>query len=155
MTQGAHLGGRPVCSSGWVVPFQVKRPYAVLMLSPIILVVYALAVARTTRMITADKIFERPRRAWIVAAWRRAHSWTKQEPTVEERRKALAMVMSNHADRPPLLAYLVVCPWCVSTWTGAVVAPLAWYWGDRPWLLLPALALAFSHVTGFLATREG
>jgi hypothetical protein len=56
------------------VPFQVKRPYAVLMLSPIILVVYALAVARITRMITADKIFERPRRAWIVAAWQRAHS---------------------------------------------------------------------------------
>lgn len=136
------------------MPIRVKRPYAVLMLSPIILVVYALAVARLTRMITADKILERPRVAFVKWAWRRSYSWIKAEAK-EDRNKALAAVMANHADRPPMLAYLAFCPWCVSIWIGAGTAPLVWLWGARPWLFVPALALALSYVTGFLATHEG
>jgi hypothetical protein len=136
------------------MPIRAERPYAVLMLSPIILVVYALAVARLTRMITADKILERPRVAVVKWAWRRSYPWIKVEPK-DAQNKALAMVMSNHADRPPMLAYFAFCPWCVSIWIGAGVAPLVWLWGARPWLLVPALALALSYVTGFLANREG
>lgn len=123
--------------------------------SPIILLVYALAVARLTRMVTADKLFEKPRRAVIVKAWTRRHPWITEEPTEEKRRRNLAMAMDNHAKDPPMLAYLTVCPWCVSVWIGAVAAPVAWFWGTRPWFAIPAVALAFSHVTGFLATREG
>lgn len=126
------------------------------MQSAVIVAVYALAVARITRLIVADKVLERPRRAVILSAWLRAYPWVRAEepddPT--QQRKNLAMVMANHADNPPMLAYLVVCPWCVSIWVGAVMAPLALAWGTRWWMLAPALALAFSHITGFLATKE-
>jgi hypothetical protein len=136
------------------MPIRAERPYAVLMLSPIILVVYALAVARLTRMITADKILERPRVAVVKWAWVRANPWIKKEPA-EDRRKNLALAMSADADHPPMLAYFAFCPWCVSIWVGASAAPLVWLWGARPWLLVPALALALSYVTGFLASHEG
>lgn len=136
------------------MPIRVDRPYAVLMLSPIILGVYALAVARLTRMVTADKILERPRVAIVKWAWRQSHSWVKAEPK-DVQDKALAMVMTNHADHPPALAYFVFCPWCVSIWIAAGMAPVVWFWGARPGLFVPALALAFSYVTGFLATHEG
>lgn len=120
-----------------------------------IIAMYALAVARLTRLITTDKIFERPRRAFVLAQWRRAHPWVKAEPTPEDRTKALKMTMSVNADHPPLLAYMAFCPWCVSIYVGAVAAPLVWWFGTRPWLFIPALALALSHVTGFLASHEG
>jgi hypothetical protein len=124
------------------------------MQSPIILAIYALAAARITRMVTTDRLFDRPRRAFIVAAWRRAHPWIKAEPP-EEQGNALAMVLSNHAKDPPLSAYLISCPWCMSIWIGGTVAPLVWFWGYRPWMLIPAFALAVSYLTGFLASREG
>jgi hypothetical protein len=136
------------------MPIRGDRPYAVLMSTPIILTVSALAVARITRMITADKIFDRPRRALVLLAWIRAYPWIRQEPE-ENRTTTLAMVMANHAQDPPLLAYLAFCPWCVSIWVSAAAAPAVWFWGGRPWLFVPALALAFSQVTGLLATREG
>lgn len=136
------------------MPIRGDRPYAVLMSAPIILIVSALAVARITRMITADKILDRPRVAVVKAAWRRAHPWITREPP-EGQATALAMAMASHAQNPPLLAYLAFCPWCVSIWVGAAAAPAVWLWGARPWLFVPALALAFSQVTGLLATREG
>lgn len=123
------------------------------MQSAVIVAVYALAVARITRLIVADRVLERPRRAVILSAWRRAHPWVLKEPENQQARH-LAGVMSTYADNPPMLAYLVVCPWCVSIWVGGAVAPLALAWGTRTWMLAPALALAFSHVTGFLATKE-
>lgn len=123
--------------------------------SAIILVVYALAVARITRMVTDDRLFNKPRGAVIVRAWTRAYPVVKSKPAGPERRDLLVSVMTNHATMPPMLAYLIVCPWCVSIWIGALVAPLAWLWGTRPWFAIPAVALAFSHVSGFLATREG
>lgn len=51
-----------------------------------------------------------------------------------------------------LLAYLLTCQWCASTWLGLFVfAPLAWWHGNSPWALVPCLGLAFSMVTGMLS----
>lgn len=90
-----------------------------------VVLVYVLAVARVTGLITADEITCTPRE-WLV----------------------------NHLPANQVgvaLEYLVTCPWCVSIWVGAATAPLLWLWGDTPGVLLPALALAASQVTGMLA----
>lgn len=89
------------------------------------MLVYALAAARVTRLITDDAIFDAPRNALLA----RLPDGSK-------------------------LAYLLVCRWCASVYVAAVAAPVAYWWGEQPWFLVPALALAFSHITGQLGTWE-
>lgn len=47
--------------------------------------------------------------------------------------------------------YLLTCPWCISMYLGAAAATLVWAWPEG-WWRWPALALAASAATGFLAT---
>lgn len=115
------------------------------MISGVLLVVYALAVARVTRLVTADKITDVPRERLKARLWRRA----VKDPTL------LRLMLADPQAEQPKLVYLLTCPWCVSVYVAAVAAPLAYWWGDHPALLVPALALAFSHVTGLLAKMEG
>jgi hypothetical protein len=88
-------------------------------------VVYALAVARISRLITDDKILEAPRNA----------------------------VLARTADES-LAAYLITCRWCVSFWVAAPAAAVWYFWPLQPWFLVPTMALAFSHVTGLLTGLE-
>jgi hypothetical protein len=90
------------------------------------LVVYALAVARVTGLITQDEI-TRPARDWLLAR-------------LDDTGPARAV------------AYLITCPWCASIYVAAVAAPIAWLWGWHLALLLPALVLAASQVTGVLSS---
>jgi hypothetical protein len=111
--------------------------YAVPMPSAVIVLVYALAVARVTRLVNADRITETPR-AWLLdRLWTRAAPWV---PAGDRERADL-----------PLSVYLVTCPWCVSIYVGLVAAPLVYFLGENPIFLIPALALAFSQVVGLLA----
>lgn len=91
----------------------------------ITLAVAALVTHRITLLVTTDRITRAPRQAVL-----------------------------RRLDGDSLLAYLVVCNWCVSIYTGLAVAAAgawagAWTW---PWIL--PLALAFSTVTGLLARGE-
>lgn len=52
-----------------------------------------------------------------------------------------------------LIAYLLVCDWCSSVYMGAAVTA-AGLWGPS-WLYWVGVALALSHITGWLASREG
>lgn len=97
------------------------------MLDPWIWLVYALAVARLTGLVTVDTITE-PVRDRIVVK-----------------------LDDAPGSGGEWLSYLITCPWCASVWISAVAAPVAYNWGDSPWLLVPALALAFSYVTGALS----
>lgn len=92
----------------------------------LIVVLMALATARVTRLITRDRLFDAPRNA------------------------VLRALPDGH-----LVAYLVTCDWCVSVYTGALAAAGGAWTGWWPWSYAPALALAFSYVTGYLASREG
>ncbi|HEX6518264.1 MAG TPA: hypothetical protein VF049_22075 [Nocardioidaceae bacterium] len=92
----------------------------------VLMVVMTLATARVTRLVTRDRILDAPRRA------------------------VLRALPDGH-----LLAYLVVCDWCVSVYTGGVAAVGGAWAGWWPWAWAPALTLAFSYVTGYLASREG
>lgn len=89
-----------------------------------------LAVARVTRLITTDVLFDGPR------------SWVLQKLINPGRARTLR-------DK---IAYLIVCEWCASVYVGAAGAG-AWYaWhGTMPFMAVCA-ALAASYVTGFLAS---
>ena len=93
----------------------------------VVLIVYALAVARVTRLVTDDKLTAAPRA-----------------------RLAEHLSQGGH----PMLLYLIGCRWCASVWISAIAAPLAYYGGQTPWLIIPALALAFSMITGLLSEVE-
>lgn len=93
----------------------------------ILLVVYALAVARLTGLVTVDTITEDIRHG----------------------------VIKKLDDRPRTLgayvATLITCPWCAGMWVSAVAAPLVWFWGAHPALYVPALGLALSQAVGMLS----
>jgi hypothetical protein len=91
------------------------------------LLIYALAVARVTGLITTDSITEDARDA--VIGW------------LDDRPKTLGAY----------LATLITCPWCAGMWVSLIAAPLVWIWGDSPVMLIPALALAFSQATGMVS----
>lgn len=86
------------------------------------LVIYALAVARVTTLITSDEITHDARR-WLV-------------------RKLPLRGWANWVE------YLITCPWCASIWIAAIAAPLIYFHPGSPWLQLPALIFAFSQVAG-------
>lgn len=88
------------------------------------LLLYALAVARVTGLITADTITE-PIRDRIIG-------WLDD----------------TEGSSGAWFASLIQCPWCAGMWVSLLAAPLVWFWGDSPVMLIPAVALAFSQVTG-------
>jgi hypothetical protein len=89
----------------------------------ITLLIGALATARLTRLVTTDRITQGPR-GWAL----------------------------RRLKEGGLLAYLVVCDWCVSVYIGGIVVG-AILLGGQPgfWVLA---ALAFSYVAGWLARGE-
>ena len=97
------------------------------MTDPLLLLIYALAVARVTGLITADAITEDARDAII--------GW------LDDRPKTLGSY----------LATLITCPWCAGMWVSLIAAPLVWFHGESPFMLIPAIALAFSQVTGSIS----
>jgi hypothetical protein len=93
----------------------------------VLLIVYALAAARLTGLITLDAITEDARHA--VIGW------------LDDRPKTLGS----------FLATLIECPWCAGMWIALIGSPMVWFWGASPFMLIPALALAFSQVTGMIS----
>lgn len=91
------------------------------------LLIYALAVARVTGLVTQDDITEDARHA--VVAW------------LDDRPKTLGAY----------LAAMIQCPWCAGMWVCLVAAPLIWFWGTSPVMLIPALALAMSQSVGMMS----
>jgi len=94
----------------------------------VLFLVYALAVARLTKLINSDRITKAPREALI-----------------------------RRLPEESIWAYFLVCPWCVSIWVSAPAAPLTWWFGglETPgvsaWLSVPALLLAYSAFAGYLS----
>jgi len=94
-----------------------------------LVVVYFLAVTRLTGLLVTDEITRSAR---------------------------LAIV--RRIDYPPLLYLLgdpdtdgYGCPWCMSVWIGAATAPLIWFHGAHPAVIVPALALAASQIAGMIS----
>ncbi|MET0904305.1 MAG: DUF1360 domain-containing protein [Acidimicrobiales bacterium] len=95
------------------------------------LVVYAFAAMRVVGLIVKDQI--------TAPARKRLVDWLDPEdgPGAKGWREQLV--------------YLVTCPWCVSIYVGAVAA-VVWYTvGNNPFLVVCAVALAFSQLTGMFS----
>jgi hypothetical protein len=90
--------------------------------------IYLIAFARIVVLITADMITARPRDAFVTALKERGHD---------------------------MLAYMFLCPWCISIWLAIPAAPIIYAFHNSPWLFLPALGLALSAVAGALARVKG
>jgi hypothetical protein len=90
--------------------------------------VYLLAFARLVVLATMDVITARPRDALVTALKERGHH---------------------------MLAYLLLCPWCLSIWLAIPAAPIIYAYGNSPWLFVPALGLALSAAAGWLARVKG
>lgn len=137
------------------------------MIPGLLFLVYALAVARVTRLIAADRITEAPRewlaaRLWRLAYWRtnagylrgQFPGWADDPVQLRAQSDYRADLARDNGADMSLPVYLLTCRWCASVYVAAVAAPIAYWWGAEPWFLVPALALAFSHVTGLLAKGE-
>lgn len=96
--------------------------------SSLLYVIYLLAFARLTVLITSDVITARPRDAVVTALQERDHK---------------------------LIAYMLLCPWCVSIWLAFPAAPIIYAYGHHWWLFVPALAMALSAAAGALARVKG
>lgn len=83
------------------------------------------AVARLTRLVTADRISE-PIRTRLTNRW------------------------GDEAQR----SYLITCDYCASMYVAPIVAWVAIYWPDNRVVILVLLALTASYVTGFIASKE-
>ena len=90
------------------------------------LILTMLAVARVTRLITADYLTA-DARAWAL----------------------------KRLDGHDKLQYLLVCAWCSSMWIGAAAAAAWWAWGDNRIYTAVCAALAASYAAGWLASKEG
>ena len=98
-----------------------------------VLALYALAATRLTALVTTDEI-TRPVRERIIAAL--------DETRASHRAIAyLAGGASDNADG---------CPWCVSVWIAAATAPIIYTCGDKPFVVVPVLALATSQIVGMI-----
>lgn len=92
-----------------------------------LLLVYALAVARVTGLIVSDTITDGARDNLI--------GWLDDRP----------------GTLGAFIIGIIMCPWCASVWVAFIASPLAWFFGESPVMLIPAIALAFSQVTGMTA----
>lgn len=94
------------------------------------LLLMMLAVARVTRFITTDVLFDAPRIRVI-------HDILRGNPEGPVR---------------TAVAYLVTCTWCASVYVGAAGAGTWYAWGETMPFMVITAALAASYVTGFLAS---
>lgn len=107
-----------------------------------IFVLIALAVARVTRMVTADVLFDRPRK-WAI---RKLIAYPDSDGV-----RGLTRSSGFRYE----ISYLIVCDWCASVYVGAVAAG-AWYaWGETMAFTAVCTALAASYAAGYLNTRAG
>jgi hypothetical protein len=99
---------------------------------PVILL-YFLAVARVTTLITMDEI-TRPVREGLVKRFNahlKVHRW-------------IVYLLGGADDNAE------GCPWCMSIWVAALTAPLLWHHSGNPYFLVPMLAFSASQVTGMI-----
>jgi hypothetical protein len=93
-----------------------------------LLFLYLLAFARVVIFLTSDFLINDQRDAFITALKERGHN---------------------------KLAYLFLCPWCLSIWLAIPAAPIIYAYGQHWWLYVPAMIPALSAAAGVLARVKG
>lgn len=95
------------------------------------LILIALATARLTRLVTSDILTGPPRDA------------------------LLRRILVKDTDVRSKLAYLLVCDWCASMYTGAATVGAWLAWHGNMWFMGALAVLAASYVTGALNSTTG
>lgn len=114
----------------------------------LILILYALAVARLTRLVNADAVFD-PIRLRVIGRANAAHAAVTEASGLGQ--VARADMLGGGLRRWNAAVYFIGCPWCVGFWLSLATAILpvlviGWAW----WALFP-VALATSHLIGVFA----
>jgi hypothetical protein len=127
--------------------------------SSFVYAVYLMAFARLIVLLTVDVITARPRDA-VVEAVKEHGARAALNVAIFAAANYLHLrfpcfaVPDTRRGRP-LLAYMLLCPWCLSVWLAIPAAPIIYAYGDSPWLFVPALGLALSAAAGALARVKG
>jgi hypothetical protein len=120
--------------------------FTVWVMSLMVAVVWVLAVARVTRLVNSDVVFD-PVRLWVA---RRLSGLTRAVAEMEELRplSVQAARLRKVQGRWNTLSYFIGCPWCVGLWVAVFTAwvPL-WFSGNRVAVYV-GVVLAASHVVG-------
>jgi Protein of unknown function (DUF1360) len=114
----------------------------------IVLTIYVLVVARVTRLINADMIFDRVR---LIPVHRLRAA---QDAATEARmhgQGARAELFGTSIRRWSTTVYFLGCPWCVSIWVALAAAPVPVRLIGWPWWVVIPVALAASHLVGVFA----
>ncbi|AKF14674.1 hypothetical protein SEA_ALANGRANT_9 [Mycobacterium phage AlanGrant] len=114
----------------------------------LLLTLYALAVARITRLVNADKITDRLR---LVPAAKLRSLQTLRRERMARGAVAEANELNSRILRWDKVVYYVSCPWCVGMWValGTVWAPL--FLGGNVVVQYLLIGLAVSHLVGVFA----
>lgn len=114
--------------------------------SAVILVIYTLAAARLTGLVSLDTATDKIRDRFVGFCDRlpaKVSAWMDDRPNTAG--KAVAAAVKGLCW---FLANMIICAWCAGVWICFAVAPLTWYHAHNPWVLMPALALAMAQVVG-------
>lgn len=127
--------------------------------SSFVYTVYLIAFARLVVLLTMDVITARPRDAIVEAAKEHGFRAALNVPIfwVAHGLHLRLPCFRVPTARPgrPLLAYMLLCPWCLSIWLAIPAAPIIYAYGHHWWLFVPALGLALSAAAGALARVKG
>jgi Protein of unknown function (DUF1360) len=115
----------------------------------LILVIYALAVARITRLINGDTILDRPR-LWI-AAREKQHREVADAIKIDPSQVKTLEYHESIARRWSTALYFVQCPWCVGMWLTLATAWIPLWYADNAVARYLGVALAASHLIGVFA----
>lgn len=115
---------------------------------PVLLVIYALASFRVTRLWISDTLPPLP----LIRARIEAAINARQARQHRRKREAGHAFTQAELMRRPALHALLDCYWCAGFWISAAAALIA-STPAEPYLRPVAVALAFSAVVGVLASR--
>lgn len=111
----------------------------------LVLVVYALAVARLTRLINADTVLDSLR---LIPVRRHHAALDAAKEATLHGQHARAVLFSRSARRWGTVMYFLACPWCVGWWLALATAVIPVRLIGWPWWTAIPVALAVSHLVG-------
>jgi hypothetical protein len=108
-------------------------------------VVWVLAVARVTRLVNSDVVFD-PVRLWVA---RRLSGAARAASECEfSGRDGLAARLRRVQGRWNAVSYFLSCPWCVSVWVAGLTAWIPLWHAGNVVAVYAGVVLAASHLIG-------
>lgn len=114
----------------------------------LVLVVYALALMRLTRLVNADTLLDRPR---LAIAGRAKEARLVSNEAAAHGQTERAAVYHRTMVRWNTVMYFVQCPWCVGMWLALASAWVPLFFPTNLVAVYLGVALATSHLIGVMA----